>query len=386
MQLRYIKVIFKKTEADKFVLGTYMYYFVIDAIKLDTVNYTLESVIISNPIKVDTNINKVSLSVNSVLPPSTSMQYYISTNTPIRNWVQMSSLEDNNKRYPTVVSFNTVEADRRLYIEIPSGVSNDAYELKNLSINGQRLFLIGELNGIDITNYKLYKGINAWKVETIPINVTGPQTQSVFIANTPSIIESYIPIIEDKPGLIANEQLFTSNSVRKYSTTIFRESGDTVIKEMIASSHPVTIYLNGNILYKGTPSGGTIITYPFKKGANLLEVLVNINVSSVVSLDLNLSVFSIGSRICANKDPMEPVSLFNLRYNTNNRYDVYALNKVNDDYAIIIKDPNINIRYDFIYDSVMNPINEVLFKAVLRRENLDVNATPRLLSYETRFI
>lgn len=384
-RLRYIRIILSKTEADKLNLGTYMYYFIISEIKLGSINYAMESEIVSRPISVGTNINKVSIVTEEVTPPTTSIEYYVAAYSNNPDWIPISPIGQKNAQHPTVVTFNSVQTNNRLHIALPEGISNDAYELKNLSINGQRLFAIAEIEGVNITNYRLMKGVDAWKVETLNIAATGEQTQAIFVQNKKDIITSYKPILQDKPGLILNSERINQNSVIKFSTAITRETGDTVVKEMIASSHPVTVYLNGSIIYKGTPRGASMITYPFRKGVNVLEVIVNIqNAPASASLDLNLQLYSIGSSICANRDPVEPVSLFNLRYNTNNQYNVYTLYQMGDMYVVIVKDPDLSIRYDFIYDYITEPVDKILFKAVLKRKHTTINATPKLISYELR--
>jgi hypothetical protein len=209
----------------------------------------------------------------------------------------------------------------------------------------------------------------------------------VFITNPANIKTRYTPIIIDKPGLIMNSEIISENTIRNYSTTIYRDTGDMVYKEIVASSHPIAVYLNGIMLYKGTPTGGTAITYPFKKGSNLLEVITTISgAPTTCSVDLNLPLTSIGSTICANEAPMTPVSLFDLRYNTNNQLNVYTLLTANDKYTVIVKDPDLAIRYEMVYDYTIEPINEVLLKAILRREHSSVNITPRLISYEIKFV
>jgi hypothetical protein len=384
---RYIQVILSKIEADKQKLGKYQYYFIVDNIKLDTVRYSMESDMISKPIGIGSNINKVSLSVDAVMPTSTSIDYYVAAKSDDPTWIAISPEEATNKVNPTVIAFNTIETDQRLSIQISDEISNDAYEMKNYSVNGQHLYAIAEIDNTEITAHKLYKGMNAWKVESLAMTANGTQTHSVFISNPSIITTKYVPISDDKPGLILNNQQIATNAIMNYSTTICREAGDTVYKEIVAASHPITVYLNGVILYSGTPSSGTTITYPFKKGSNLLEVIINVNgTPAACSADLNLSLFSIGSIICANKAPMKSVSLFDLRYNTNNQYNAYTLYYVDGKYKVIVKDPNLAIRYDLVYDYAVVPVEEIIVKATLRREQSTVDTTPRLLAYEVKFV
>jgi hypothetical protein len=384
---RYIRIEISRSEADKYQLGKYYYYYIIQNVQLDSVNYALESDVVSNPINIGSNINKVSLTVESEMPPATSIDYFVAINGDDLSWIPISPTNSSNKTNSTMIAFNTIETDQRLSISIPQDISNNAYELKNYSVNGQRLFAIAELNDIDITNYRLYKGTNAWQVKTLSMTASGPQTHSVFISNPSYVDTKYIPIVEDKPSLVVGNEEFSQNKILNYSTNIYRETGDINLSEILASSHPVTVYLNGTMLYSGTPSGGTIINYLFKKGQNLLEVIVNVNnAPTACSVDLNLPLFSIGSMICANINPMTPVSLFDLRYNTNNQYDVYTVYSVGKKHTVIVKDPNLAIRYDFIYDYTADPVNEILVKATLRREHSSVDITPRLISYEVKFI
>ena len=386
-QTRYVKVEISKTEADKYHLGKYQYYYIVQDIQLDSINYTLESNVVSKPIKAGININKISLFEESEMPPSTSIEYYVAASSESPVWIPISPVNSKNRTNPTMIAFNTVETDQRISISIPQEISNNAYELKNYSVNGQRLFAIAELEGIDLTNHKLYKGINAWKVQSLTATVSGPQTQSLFLDNSALIKVEYTPIVEDKSSLVVANKSFTENKVLYYSTNIYREAGDINFKEIIASSHPITVYLNGKIVYSGTPSSGVKADYQFHKGQNLLEVIVNIpSTPTVCSVDLNLPLLAIGSQICANANPMKQVSLFDLRYNTNNQTDVYTVYTIDRKHSVIVKDSDLAIRYDFIYDYIVDPIEEILIKATLKREHASVDISPRLISYEVRFI
>lgn len=385
-KLRYIKVVFSRTEADKFSLGKYLYYFIIDAIKLSAINYAMQSTLITKPINAGMNINKVVLVDNANVPPSTSIEYFIAMKSAAPEWLPISPVNARTRENPDVVSFNTIESDKRLPIKLPDGVSNEAYELKNLAANGQKLYAIAELDSIDITRYKLYKGIRSWKVDTLNQNLIGPQTHAVFIQNIKSITTSYSPIVLEKPSLILNGVTFTSNCVKRYSTTIYRNSSKTVVKAIPVSTNPVTIYCNGEIIFSGTPTTSVTLAYPLIKGLNTIDVILTVNNASPVSVDINLNILTLGSRVCADKEPLTPVSLFNLRYNTNNQYGVYALYKVDTKYIVVTKDPNLQIEYEFIYDYVVEEIKELLVKAVLKREHVGINVTPHLLSYEVRFI
>jgi hypothetical protein len=151
----------------------------------------------------------------------------------------------------------------------------------------------------------------------------------------------------------------------------------------VASTHPFTIYLNGQKL---TPEQNNMITYNFIKGVNVLEVIVSISNSNPVSLNLNLDLLKMGNSLCGNRDPMRAVSLFDLRYNTNNQIDVYSLHDAGDKYILLVKDKDLSIRYELVYDYVTDPISDIRVKAVLQREQSTVDITPRLISYEVRFL
>jgi hypothetical protein len=104
------------------------------------------------------------------------------------------------------------------------------------------------------------------------------------------------------------------------------------------------------------------------------------------SVDLNIDLQSIASFICAEPYPLREVTLFDLRYNTNNQKDVFAVKKTNSGYAILVKDGDMKICYRLVYNEVLEVVNEVLLKIVMKREYETVNITPRLKGYELRIV
>ena len=391
-EFRYIKLVISKEEADKFILNTYQYHFIIDTIRFFQVNYASKSVLISNPIKTNSNINKVSIVDESIRPNSTNVKYYVALNSSTPEWVPINPLNDiaeENK----VITFNTIETGRFRDIYLPEGISSDAY--KQFKANGQNIYSIGEIKDIEITKNALYKGINSWRVDVLKDieTIEGPVGKAIFIKNQMSdnLSTYYKPILA---GYLFKNDSFNGTCAVKFTTTIECPKEISPKSAKISSTYPLSIYLNGDLIYSGTPDASTEVTYAFKEKKNVLEVVININKAnagdenpiSIVTTHMNLDLAKISTQIYADPDPMTEVSLFNLKYNMNNKKNVYALRKINDGYQILIKDDDLSIGYRFFYDYIAQNANELLVKVELSREFNSINVTPRLEKYEVRII
>lgn len=383
---RYLLITISKLEADKLVDDKYEYHYIIDTLKLYSINYTRSSTMITNPIKLHNNINKVSLIENSIVPPGTSIDYFVSLNQDNPEWIKINpveSKEESNK----VIAFNTVDLNKVKLINNDTNISLDEFHKKHLSVNGQDIYSVTP-NGLgerEIIRSKLYKGANAWKVETLPSTSIGTIDKSIFIHRQKDSKYRYKKIIPEAPTLLLNNDTYSSPTSIKYTTTIETSDINQTINGELVSNYPVTIYLNGNLVYSGIAIEGRRVAYPFRKGKNILEVLVNIDKANEqetanVTLDLHLDLLKTAKYIYAESKPMREVSLFNLRFNTNNQKDVYSITKSRNGHEILTKDKDMSIEYLFVYDSINQENDELLFKAVLNR-NISVNISPRLISY-----
>lgn len=390
---RYIKLILTKEEADKFVNNKFEYHFIIDTIRIYKTRYALESVFISKPIKLDKNISKVSLIENCIKPHATNIEYYVALNDKNPEWFPINPINGSSKSN-TVIDFNTVDKNRQVIISLNNAISKDEYELKQLSVNGQKIFTITP-NGIEkreIIRNSLYKGVDSWKVQKIVTNIDGYATKSVFIDNLSFVETYYKPITKERQGLLANNDLYSESTVLKYSTTLECPNMDQVVNAKITCNYPVTIYLNGEIIYKGNPSqDNNSVTYAFRRGINTLDIIINVDSANsgsnaYVTADLNFNLSQVANLIYADKKPLRQVSLFNLKYNTNNQKDVYALVKTSNGYEIFVKDDDLTIKYLFRYDCIREERKEMLVKAVMKREYSSINVTPKLKEYEIKVL
>lgn len=392
---QYIRFELIKTEADKFVGEQYKYYFLMDTIYLYQINYANSSTLISNPITFDNNINKVSIEDFASIPGGTEINYYISKNVDTPEWIPIVPI-NRDKEGTKIIDFNTMENNVIRDIELPTDISSDSYKMA--TINGQDIFSIDEIKGIEIVKSNLYKGLNSWKVEKIERSINGNADKTIFLNNRPDIVVTYEPIVSQK---ILNSRKFTTPTVLKFSTTIECQEGVNPVKGILISNFHTTVYLNGKLLDVTKPMVQKEITYHFKSGKNILEVIVNVNQTNfgqqaIATADLNIRSgfggqysnfpYSIATNVYADPEPLTEVSLFNLKYNTNNRKDVYALKQINDGYRILTKDTDLSIKYRLKYDYIAEEQKQLLFRADFSRLYNTMNITPRLKKYEIKII
>lgn len=397
--IRFIRLSFNKVEADKFGDGMFKYIYILDTIKLYQVAYAKSSVLLSNPIKLESNINKVSIIDDSIIPSSTNIEYFVAINSPNPEWIPITpvnrpELQQDNK----VITFNTINSVVGKQIFLDSSVSKEEYEKKNLSVNTQKIYTLtpNSIGQGQIVRSKLFKGANSWRVDKLTTYIEGNPSKDIFLRNAKDIQTSYKSLTPLRTSQILNGETFNQASVVKYSITLECPDTEQVVNAKLVSNCPTTIYLNGGTpIYEGSPSDNetknATVKYKFTRGTNVLEIIQNVdkaNSENIVPayLDLGLSLEVLSLYIYADPIPMKEVSLFNLRYNTNNQKDVYAIEKSNNGYEVLIKDDDLSIKYMISYDYVIEDVKEILLSAILKRNYESVNITPKLKGYEIRII
>lgn len=393
--MRYIKIRFSKDEADKFTNNNFQYIFLLDTIKLYQVEYAKTSTMISTPIKINSNINKVSIIEDAVIPPSTTISYFVALNGKNPEWVPITPLNRTNTDVNKVITFNTVDTVIEKQISVDSTVSKDEYELPHLSVNGQKIYTITPtgISSNKIIKSKLYKGTNAWRVDELITYLpdTAELGKELFLNNVKYTNTYYQNLTQYRSGQILNGKQYSANTITKYTTSIeCAENGQTARGKLVAG-FPVTLYLNGKQIYAGIPSKNQNVDYEFKGGINVIEAIINVNKANleetaVVYLDLGINLEVISSYRYAEPEPMKEVSLFDLRYNTNNQKNVYSIMESNDGYEVLVKDDDLSIKYMMVYDCIIEEIDEILVSAVLKRGYDSISITPRLKQYELRII
>lgn len=390
---RYIKLTLSKEEADKYLDNKYQYIYIIDTIKLYYTSYKNKSTIITKPLKMKTDINKVSLIEDATIPSGSDIRYYVALNKSPVEWVEITPINRKNPTNNKVVSFNTTTNIEGKNLFINNSISKDEYEIKELRVNNQKIYNItpGGLTANKIIKNKVYKGANSWKEEKIKTYTEEDITNQIFLDNKNSISTSYKKINPYRNGQILNGEVFTQPTVIKYSTTIEKENGKEVVKGNLVSNFQVSLYLNGELLYIGVPDNGKNINYMLNNGTNLIEVMINIPNANeideaVAYLDLGLNISSLSKYIHADDKSMKEVSLFNLRYNTNNRKDVYSIVERNSGYSLLAKEDDMDIDYVISYEYLIEEVDELLFSAVMTKNYNTIKTTPILRGVEIRIL
>jgi hypothetical protein len=362
--IRYIKLTVVKTEADKFLASEYQYIFLLDTITLHTNNYKEESTIITKPIELIGNISHVAIEQDAIIPSSSSIEYYVSPNNN-GVWIELDStygLNFNNITEGQVLNLTTNELGY--------------YYLSDKTVNGQKLYCITELNNVDkITSYKLYKGLDSWKVKSLSADLSGPQESSITVMQPPT----YIPINTVKDSIVVNSsQAASQNTITSYSLAIEYSGDNTIINAPLNTNVPTTIYLNNRTVYRG--SSNAQVTYPISKGQNVITIVTNCPAGTAAQVDIGLRLKEIGNRLLAEPEAMQYVSLFDLKYNTNNRNDVYTIYQN----MVVVKGLEENLTYSLNYNYLNRQINNIVIKAVLKRHYSAINVTPQLNSFKVR--
>jgi hypothetical protein len=384
---RHMRIRIEKDEADKFILGTYEYHFLIDTILFYTINYKRKSTLLTKPIPFTSNINTISIKDEAIVPNSTEIKYYVALNSDTPQWRRISPINRPSKDGEAFAVFNTLEKGRFKDISMRKDLAKDNYRISTAM--NQDILVIDEIKDIQITRGKLLKGIGQWKVDKIPsIESTNEAlNKSLFVKEKANIETSYQDIIV---GKLLSEEKFTSTCAVKFTSAIDCPKGIRPKAYQLSANYPTSIYLNGENIYSGTPSAGTHITYPFKEKKNILEIIINVNEMNVddetpyalVSANLNMDISRFSTQIYGHPEEMEEVSYFNLKYNTHNRKNVYTLREIGDAYQVVIKDPDMSIKYRFYYDYISVEENELLLMIEMGREFEAVNTSPRVRKIE----
>lgn len=385
---KYIKIILTKDEADKFdaTSSRYYFYYLIDTIKIYSSKYLLSSSFRTKEIIVPEEINSIYLSVEEEIPSSCKIDYYVSSNAeqwfPIQN---NSILNRNIINYNIFKRFaNTTDRSISSFID------------KNNSTSNLNLYRLGSIENTSIINPKLYKGADCWKQSLLlhQAPVDGIISKKYFIdqkllGRTP--IVSYLPIISSQAGYVYNSTSFPA--ICALETRITLEKGeDSVEKRTIIHSYPITIYLNGTIIYESLATSIPVkITWPFKKGKNTIEIYTNISEANVfVPTTQNILTIYLGMDMLKNnynrygeENLSTEMSLSNLQYNSIGKSNAYCLLKETNGYGLLLNSPDVYVPYKLIYNSLNGGSNSLYVGGTLSSPNPKL--TPKVKLIEVRY-
>lgn len=414
IEITQLRIMMAKPEADsETVLNQgsgamkYSYLFGIQNLSFFTFQYSLEASLYSNVHDVEPDakknftIDKVSLHVDEELPSGTDIKYYIAipTDTDMTNleWKSISPVNRDTPQFDQMIDFKNIATSVPTVFSINPKISIGEYEMESLYANGIKFYKVGEIENRKIISgtERLFMGRNTWGVKSFayqqPDHATHIPTINDWSKPQGVVTDSFTKIEDGKPGLLLNKKTSTAATNYMFTLGVFSTKAKELVVATPTSFDPITIYLNGQVLYQGIPDASTKVSYLFENGWNEIIVLSynskSINTVNGATLDINFDPRKYGSNVYAKAKPLTLVSLFDLRYNTlNNDYGKYAIQQVNNKSQVILNNAMPGLEYDFYYNYIDGTVkDQILLKAVLQRDESVTETSPKLKSYRLRF-
>jgi hypothetical protein len=414
LKVNRIRIMMAKDEPDSETLidtssGTevrYSYIFGIKELSFYTFDYTTESVFYSTILDAEPDtsknftIDKVTLEVDEELLNGTDIKYSIAL-PPAEGkepeWKDISPANRANPRFDQLIDFKNISTSIPNSFSIDPTLSIGEYELENLYAHGIRFYKIGEVvdRKIIAGTEKLFVGKNTWGVKKYEYQHADHATHLPSIEDwrKPSnqVSVDYIKITDGKPGLVLNKQATTVATNYMFTLGIFSTKANEQVAAVPASLDPIAIYMNGTLLFQGIPNASTKVTYLFNNGWNEIILMTytgqSMNTVNGATFDLAFDPRKYGSNVYAKAKALTQVPIFDLRYNVfNTDYDKYSLVEVNNKTQVVLNHAVPGLEYEFYYNYIDGTVkDEILFKAVLTRDDSITKASPKLKSYRLRF-
>ncbi|UNY39814.1 structural protein [Bacillus phage vB_BauM_KLEB27-3] len=385
----------------------YKYLIGIKSLKMFQLDFPSEATLVSKPLKPDLkegenfSINKVSLIVDEVLPNGTDIKYWIGVpETEAGRDIEWRAISPSNREtpeYDQIIDFKNITRAPAYHFEIESDISVGEYELESYYTNGIKFYKIGEVEEskkiIEGTE-RLFVGKESFGIKYFTGEFDDHSTHTPSIADwdepLSNVQHSFHKIEDGKPGLILDKEKHKLATSYMFTTGVFSEKKEELVSAVPASTEPIAIYMNGELLYQGIPNSSDKINYLFKGGWNEIVILLytrNPLAANGVTLDLSFDVREYGANVYSSPKPLEQVTLFDLRYNIkSNDRNKYALTEVNDKTYIVLNHIVQGLDYDFFFHFVDGDAKqEILLKAEFLKTRELTNVSPKIKSYRLGF-
>lgn len=379
--------------------ASFTYIFGIKDIGLYHNAYLEEGVLISKNYEVDTQIpvDKISLYVDQDVPSGCDIEYSISINDD--SYINISPSNVASPQYEQIIKIEGISADTPTTYSFESNTPKITYEMGQYATQGIKFYKLDTIPNEAITDtITLYKGKDAWEVlkyslsnaieyfdETYELIKTNPPQSiidmKIVIDNAFSKIDPiYVAINNDNKSSITDTPV--TNSIAHYSVSFISEV-ENIIANNPSSNKKCIIYFNGILIYNGTPTSKTFVSYSIKQGLNTIDLFVISDTTENSIIDLDLDVYNLSEYVYGHKTPLELVSLFDLRYNTKySNYERYSI----DDRDIILNNCELGVSYDLFYKYYIENIETIKLKAILTMNKELSDIAPKIKSYQIRFI
>lgn len=380
----------------------YEYIFGIKNISFFTNSYSDTADLFSMPLDAssDTNftIDKVSLLVSEEIPNGTDIEYFVAIPPEGTNPIEWKAISPVNRTQPMfdqIIDFKNVAVSTPTLFFIDPSISIGEYELENILTNGIHFYKIGEIADRQIIDgsEKLFIGKNTWGMQSYVYSQGAGHLPVIDDWKTPQnqVSLDYNQIQDGKPGLIMSKVSTSTPTNYMFTLGVFSKNDKQLVRAIPASVDPIAVYMNGSLIYQGTPDSSTNVNYLFQTGWNEIVVLIYTSASAGTvngaTVDLGFDPRKYGSSVYAKAQPLTKVTLFDLRYNVLNTDNTkYALNVVNNKTQVILNNAVPGLQYEFYYNYIDGTAKDtILFKASLHRDDSITDVSPKLKSYRLRF-
>jgi len=414
IELTQMRVLLLKTEpddqsaTDNFVQSVdttkYKYLMGIKHLGLYELSYPPSATLVTTELQVPVatgdnfSINKVSLSADEEVPSATDIKYSIAIppeegKSP--EWKYLSPVERNNPQYQQIIDFRNITSAPATKMMIDTVKSIGEYEMESYYANGIKFYKIGEVENKAIVGgtERLFVGKDTWSIKRFPYQQPDHATHVPSIddwTNPQDFEYDFVRIEEGKPGLLMDKVKHAEAYNYMLKVGILSEKYQEVETAIPASTEPIAIYVNGDLVFSGIPDSSSKVAYKFNYGWNEIAILLytrNVTAANGVTLDVNLDVRKYGASIYSQASPMEKVSLHDLRYNVkSNERNKYAIDVVNDKSYVILNHAVPGLEYDFFFNYVEGDAKtSILLKAEFSKNEQHSTIAPKLYSYRLRF-
>jgi hypothetical protein len=379
--------------------ASFTYVFGIQDIALYHNAYLEDGVLISKEYSIDTYIpvNKISLHTEEDVPSGCSIDYSISVNQG--GYINISPANISSPKYEQVIKIEGISSSIPATYKFDLNTPATTYELAQYRTQGIKFYKLDTIPVDTIPNTTvLYKGKDAWEVLKYSVsncNGSYDEIYELIKTNPPQSAEDmkivtdnsfttidpeYIGINKDNKSSIID--IPTQNSIVHYSVSFMSEV-ENIIANNPSSNKKCILYFNGILIYDGIPTSKTFVSYNIKQGLNTIDLFIisDTTESSIVNLDLD--VYNLSKYVYGHKNPLEYVSLFDLRYNTKySNHERYAI----DGEDIVLNNCKLGLAYDLFYKYHVENISSVKVKAVMSMNKELSDIGPKIKSYQVRFI
>lgn len=352
-------------------------------------------------------VNNVTLSVDEVVPTGTALTYYVSLPYAdgTYDWQLLEPKErENVEKARQSLSFSRLTRSTALPLYFPAQYAVSQSQVASLTTNGIPIYRLSytDTSGAERKNIpsvrlvdktqKLYVGKNAWEITSFPASdVSGVPNLAEWEAVHDGTQVDYRVVDAVSSGNVLKN--YTDSETKKYMCKLgLKLDSPLTFKSYPASTDPMALYVNGELLFAGTEAGQAV-NFAFKQGWNEIVVLLNggnATGAGGITATLGFNPTSLTTTLYSSASPLKYVSLFTLQYNTKiNDRSVFSMRETEAGYEILTNFAKPGLACDLYYDYANDTVDEEADGLYLRvdfaRDNSPTVPSPVLSRYRLEF-